>query len=185
MKGFFGKSKKQLLIFIIILLGPFLLLRGILPALKIARVFVVPTKSMAPALNSQDLIYVNQLSSAYKVDDIVVYSAFELSRTEIRDYISRVVAIPGDVIFIKDNNLMINDKVISDASFYLYSQFGEGSWLGNCKESYTLKVDEFFLLGDNDQISYDSRSHGPVYKSNVIGKVSFKLNAIRYWLFLF
>lgn len=144
----------------------------------------MPTKSMVPILEPQEFFFVNQLTSADLMRDIVAYKALDhLGIT--RDYINRIAAVAGDTISVENRNLIINGKIISDASFYFYNGFQNENWLGRCKKDYVLGPDEFFLLGDNDKVSYDSRIHGPVKKKDIIGKYSFKLNSIRFFLFTF
>ena len=86
--------------------------------------------------------------------------------------IKRVVGLPGDSVTITDGHLYVNGKEREESFIYeemvekhLNESYGvkDGSWI--------LEDDEYFILGDNRNISRDSEDYGPVKSSHILGKV--------------
>jgi len=72
----------------------------------------------------------------------------------------RVIGLPGEKIRYKNNKLYINDKIIEDSYAYGDTENFQEITLGN---------DEYFLMGDNREISLDSRSLGVIKKDEIEG----------------
>ena len=72
--------------------------------------------------------------------------------------------MPGETIEIKDNKIYINDKILVD-------NYGFGLTFNIDK--VTLKSDEYYVLGDNRQISMDSRMYGPIHENEIKGTTNF------------
>ena len=83
-------------------------------------------------------------------------------------YIKRIVGTPGDEISINKNGEVFNNniQVITEnvASTVILDDI-----------SIKLSDDEYFVLGDNRDNSFDSRSFGPIKSSRIIGKAFFKI----------
>ncbi|MEH7110467.1 MULTISPECIES: signal peptidase I [Bacillaceae] len=141
---------------------------------------VVDGLSMMPTLKDQDRMIVNKLS--YKVGephrfDIIVFHA-----PEQKDYIKRVIGLPGDKIEYKNDTLYVNGKAYKEPYLDEYKKQVED---GPLTEPFTLKEKigqvtvpkgELFVMGDNRRFSKDSRHIGTIPMSKVIGKTS-----IVYW----
>ena len=83
-------------------------------------------------------------------------------------YIKRIVGTPGDEISIKKNGQVFNNniQVITEnvVSTVILDEI-----------VIKLSEDEYFLLGDNRDNSFDSRLFGPITSSRIIGKAFFKI----------
>ena len=81
-----------------------------------------------------------------------------------REFVKRVVGLPGERVSIKDGQLLIaGESLPSSYSIGLSSSENQiFAPLGN---------DDYFVLGDNRGQSTDSRDWGPVPLDNIIGKV--------------
>ena len=73
--------------------------------------------------------------------------------------IGRVVAVPGDHISYRDGMLYINGEVQKD--------MGEFTITG---EDLVVPEDHFYVLGDQEEVSYDSRKFGCIAKEQIKGK---------------
>jgi signal peptidase I len=138
----------------------------------IIRQFAVQTSevmsgSMIPTLLVKDRVIVNKLVYKYygqmKVGDVVL---FKSTISPQRDFIKRLIGLPGDEVKIMNGIVLVNGKAVGDKSWNV--QF-DNSRLD------TVKVPEgnYFFLGDNRPDSYDSRFWGFVPKANIIGKAEF------------
>ena len=132
--------------------------------------------SMMPTLHNENRMVVNKMS--YKIGeperfDIVVFHA-----TEEKDYIKRVIGLPGDKIEYKDDTLYINGKAYEEP--YL-DEAKEQMIEGPLTEPFTLEEiigqqtvpeGEVFVMGDNRRYSKDSRHIGTIKQSEILGKTS-------------
>ncbi len=138
---------------------------------------VVDGDSMMPTLENGDRMIVNKFN--YKIGepnrfDIVVFHA-----PEKKDYIKRVIGLPGDYLEYKDDQLYINGKPIDEP--YL-DEYKKEITEGNLTYDFTLKdIDPsldvipkgyVFVMGDNRQYSKDSRHIGIVSIDEIIGNTS-------------
>ena len=103
-----------------------------------------------------------------KRGDIVVFQKGEEGSSY---YIKRVIAVPGDSVWITDGKILVNGKEIE--------QKGSEKILSGGLASTKIKLgkEQYFVLGDNYNNSEDSRvaSIGNVKRDRIIGKVILKL----------
>jgi len=147
----------------------------------VVQAFKIPTGSMRTTLLEGDLILVNKFIYGAKIPltglslpalrqpkrgDVIVFISPESPE---KDFIKRLVALPGETAEIKSGTVYINDKPLTDSVFnqrYYYNrgEFGE--------ESKKIKIPEnsFFVLGDNSASSQDSRYWGFVPRKNILGE---------------
>lgn len=147
------KNTKELLPYIIILIVVLLVRTFIATPIK------VNGNSMYKTLDGTEFMILNKLAKINRYDIVVV-------DTKSDELIKRVYGLPGEKISIENNSIYINDKKIEDVYAY-----GETSNY----ESITLGSDEYFILGDNRAVSLDSRTIGPVKKSQIKGTTNFIL----------
>ncbi|PLR67387.1 MULTISPECIES: signal peptidase I [Bacillaceae] len=92
-------------------------------------------------------------------------------------YIKRVIGLPGDELYYKNDQLFINGKAIDEPYLKTLKKavpFGRLTGDFTLKETTgkeTIPKDFLFVIGDNRRISHDSRHFGLIHKDDVIGKV--------------
>lgn len=123
---------------------------------------IVRGESMVPSLEGGELMILKKYDTSYERFDIVVVN----KKVEGDNLIKRVIGLPNETIRYKNNKLYINDKIIDDVYAYGDTE--------NFKE-ITLGEDEYFLMGDNREVSLDSRSLGVIKKSEIDGTVGIVL----------
>jgi len=95
---------------------------------------------------------------------------FRFPRRTSEFYIKRLIGLPGETVEIAGGKVRIyNDQF--PAGFSL-----EENYLGPTARTegflrVTLGKDEYFVLGDNRQASYDSRRWGVLPREDIIGRV--------------
>ena len=118
------------------------------------RVTFVDGQSMEPTLKSHQLVLVKRTAASIQRDDIIVF------RVDETVYIKRVVAVAGDTVQLKDSRVYINHVYLSPYTCD-----------ADIAAAYNLEADHYFVLGDNDGASIDSRDFGIISKEHIIGKV--------------
>jgi signal peptidase I len=102
-------------------------------------------------------------------DDVVVF-VFPLDPT--KDFIKRVIGVPGDVVAIKDGKLLINGAQVPDPHAY-YDLPSRDRTHVSPRDNFgpvTVPPGKLFMMGDNRDHSYDSRFWGFVDTDAVEGK---------------
>ncbi len=140
--------------------------------------YKVSSGAMRPSLLGGDHIFVQKRPASIERGDIVVYEFPEDPR---RDFIHRVIGLPGDTVEIREKSVLVNGTPLSEP----YVQFAEGKgpvpgvvggWsreiLARVRDNMApirVPAEKYFLMGDNRDRSYDSRFWGPVDRSKVKG----------------
>ena len=150
-----------------------------LVAAVLLRIFVVSaykvnSSSMADSLLEGDYIFVNKLAYEYgsepKVGDIIV---FKYPNNPAKQYIKRIVALPGQTVQIADKVLYVNGEIAPIPTYSKHTDSriipGDLSFRDNFDE-YIVPPDEYFVMGDNRDDSRDSRFWGCVPRENILGK---------------
>lgn len=132
--------------------------------------FLVDGRSMLPNLQDEERLVVNKIIYHLrepKRGEIVVFHA-----TPEKDYIKRVIALPGETVEVMDDTLYINGKKQQEP----YLRDVEAAYHKE-RLHYTfnfgpVKVpeDHVFVMGDNRPNSEDSREFGPVPLDVVVGR---------------
>jgi signal peptidase I len=133
------------------------------------RPFEVKGDSMYPSFKDKQYVLTNLISLRFgnpKFGDVVVFKA---PNDKEKDYIKRVIGLPGDVISVKDGNIYINSRLFDQSKFLKPDvKTYAGSFLKESEE-VVVPPDSFFVFGDNRPYSSDSREWGFVNKSDLIG----------------
>jgi signal peptidase I len=123
--------------------------------------------SMMPGLADQERIFINKY--AYRLGniergDVVV---FRYPGDPSKNYIKRVVGIPGDRIEIFRGDVVVNGNRLEEP--YVLMQFRDERSMSEL----TVPEDEYFVLGDHRNLSSDSRDFGVVEREAIFGKAVF------------
>ena len=145
------KNIKELLPYI------FILIMVILIRTFVATPIKVNGSSMYKTLDGSEFMILNKMAKVERYDIVVV-------KNNSNELIKRVYGLPGEKIAIENGNIYINDKIIEDK--YAFGKTSD-------YESITLGKDEYFVLGDNRQVSLDSRSIGPIKDQDIEGTANF------------
>ncbi len=157
----------------------FVLVRGV------AQNFVVDGGSMEPSFSSGEMLIVNKLAYSTfdlgwlpivgsddwqpfgepRLGDVIV---FRFPHSPDRDFIKRIVGLPGQTVEIRDQQVIVDGAVLEES--YLLDppayRFGPE----------TVPAGFLFVLGDARNNSYDSHSWGMLDQELIIGRAE-----LRYW----
>jgi signal peptidase I len=169
----------------------------------VVQAFQIPTGSMETTLRVGDFLLVNKLVYAHTISsfeekilprkairrqDIVV---FKYPEEPNKDFVKRVIGLPGDKLEIINKQVFINDKPLDenykryiDSNTIYAMNFSEADWRqGRYRTSANAPVDyrdnfgpihvlpdDIFVMGDNRDNSYDSRYWALVPLTSVKGR---------------
>lgn len=129
---------------------------------------LVSGNSMSDTVNDGGIVLTNKMINNYERFDIVL-AEVKMANSDIEQIaIKRVIGLPNDSIKIENGTIYVNGNEIEKYNF----PTEDG---GLFSETVTLKDDEYFLVGDNRQNSYDSRFYGGITKDKIQGKVEYIL----------
>ena len=125
--------------------------------------------SMMPTLTDQERIFINKFTYHFGLGSIergdMVVFWFPLDRS--KSYIKRVIAVPGDTVYIDAGQVYVNNQLLSEG--YIPEDYRDRvSW-----EEHRIPPGEYFVLGDHRSSSSDSRTWGFVDRDLIYGKAVF------------
>jgi len=139
------------------------------------RITRVTGYSMEPSLSHGDVLVLNRFSYLFNSPDVGDIVAFPFPQDPSDFFIKRVIAVSGDIVDLRDDQFWINGVPLED-EFSMMPVLNRGDMI------FPLTVEEghLFVLGDNRNVSRDSRctTVGTVPESEMLGKVF-----IRFWPF--
>lgn len=137
--------------------------------------FIVKGESMMPNYQNGNYLIIDEISYRFMAPqrgDVIVFNTDFISGYRTDRFIKRIIGLPGETITVKDSKITVakDNKVIEiNEAKYLPGVITSGDI------SKTLGKDEYFVMGDNRQYSFDSRMWGVLPKKEIIGKVFLRL----------
>jgi len=152
--------------------------------------FYIPSGSMESTLNISDRVLVEKVSYRFgdiERGDVIVFvhdepgvevprpsnpvagffsslgQAIGVVPPSDRDFIKRVIGLPGDTITCRGGKLIRNGQTVKEP--YL----DQGTPTESCTRT-TVPPGQLFVMGDNRDNSQDSRVFGPIQESDVVGR---------------
>lgn len=123
--------------------------------------------SMQPTYNENSVGLYRYRNSEIKRNDIVLIRTEPIKHiktdNEFDFLMKRVIGVPGDIIMVYNDQLYINNKRIKEK--YILEDMR-----ANKSAITILGDDEFFVMGDNRNNSYDSRDFGAIRSSWIMAK---------------
>lgn len=139
----------------------------------VAHQTTVEGQSMEPTLADGDSVIIQKLSyywSEPKRYDVVVFpvKAEEISKTK-DFYVKRIIGLPNETIQVINGTIYVDGEKLWDDEHGLSKILDSG----NAEDPIHLGKDEYFVLGDNRNMSTDSRSSyvGLVKREEIVGQV--------------
>jgi signal peptidase I len=166
----------------------------------VVQAFTIPSGSMMDTLLVGDYILVNKFLYGPEIPftewrmpglrqpshgDIIV---FKYPQDEKRDFIKRIVGLPGDQILIRGQQVFLNGRPLEEP--YVKPGMAPHMATGYCGYAYgceptPVPADSYFVMGDNRDNSQDSRYWGFVRRDKIKGKaflIYWSWDSERHWL---
>lgn len=134
----------------------------------------VHNHSMEPTLNEGDVLLTDKLSykkRSPKRMEIIIFK----NESNGEDLIKRVIGLPGETVRIVQGKIYIDGENIEDVDG-LDLPFDAGL----AANDFKLADDEYFVIGDNREVSIDSRSAtvGAVKSEDIIGRAFVRIKPL-------
>ena len=128
---------------------------------------LVDGASMSPTLEDGDVLIVEKVSYRFRQPERYDVVVFRYLYKENSYYIKRIIGLPGETVQIKDGKIYINGSLLEE-------EFGSALIKnpGRANQPITFGSDEYFVLGDNRNVSSDSRdpSVANVRADQIVGR---------------
>ncbi|MGQ0556104.1 MAG: signal peptidase I [Nitrospiraceae bacterium] len=165
----------------------------------VVQAFKIPSGSMIPTLQIGDHILVSKLSyglqwptdckvlwsfppvNCYTSETIVTFGTpqrgdiivFRFPEDEEKDFIKRIVGLPGDTVQLKNKVVLVNGQPLDDKAFTQRIDPGVIDGTINPRDNFgpvTVPDGSYFVMGDNRDQSLDSRFWGYVREEKIRGR---------------
>jgi signal peptidase I len=117
--------------------------------------------SMKPTLHNGEYVIVNRLAYKWAKPRLGEVIVFRFPRDPRKEYIKRVIGVPGDEVYITNKQVFVNGKLLDEPYIAEAPQY-YGTW--------RVPEDSLFVLGDNRNDSSDSHNWEFVPMRNMVGK---------------
>lgn len=165
----------------------------------VVQAFYIPSGSMLPTLEVRDRVLVNKL--VYRIraprrGEIIVFAqrrdedrsfldrvksvfteGFGGQTSAEKDFIKRVIALPGETIEVRDGTVLITPP--GGEPFALDEPYVTAEVDAAPYGPETVPEGTYFVLGDNRPNSSDSRFIGPIARGDIIGKAFVRVWPLR------
>ena len=130
----------------------------------------VKGSSMENTLHNKDRLIVEKITTSIGTIERFDIIILDPHNQEDEYWIKRVIGLPGETIQIIGEDIFINGKILDES-------YGKDPlvYAGIAASPLKLADDEYFVLGDNRTISFDSRDVGAIKKSDIEGRAFFSI----------
>lgn len=135
--------------------------------------FFVDGDSMIPNFHNGDYLIVDELSYRFRSPERGEVIVFHPPQNPGNYYIKRVIGLPGETVQIKNGQIsVLNNEhpegfILSEDYIHNIKTSGDAVW--------KLAGGQYFVLGDNRYMSFDSRTWGVLPQNNIVGVVRLRI----------
>ncbi len=136
----------------------------------VAQPFIVSGASMDPTFRDHEYLIVDELSYYLRTPARGEVVIFRYPKDPSKFFIKRIIGLPGETVAIQQGEVVVkqNGTETKIAEPYLHQPF-------TANAEVTLGATDYFVMGDNRNVSYDSRSWGALPKKMIVGRALLRL----------
>lgn len=126
--------------------------------------FRIEGSSMEPNLHDGEYVIIDRVSYVLhppERGDIIVFTP----PTGDKDYIKRVIGLPGDTVEVRGEQVVVNGAAIDEPYLNTTTNYSMAA--------QTIEPGQYFVLGDNRNNSSDSHAFGPIAAGAIVGRAWF------------
>jgi len=171
-------EKKDLSIRSSILLKIIMTFSGLVIGIMISRIFIIPFTvsdiSMLPNFKIGDNVFIMRYLLPDVGDIVLIKSPVEPDKVLLKRVIAKdgdTIEIRNKIIYINQERLIIGWKTLSkdERIFPMYFSYRDNFPIVKIKRG------QYFIIGDNQDYSFDSKNFGVVDEDMLIGRLLFKI----------
>jgi signal peptidase I len=141
----------------------------------VAQLHQVYGSSMLPGFKDSEYLVTDKVTYRFREPqrgEIIIFKAPEAPH---RDYIKRIIGLPGESLLIENNQLTIYNAthpqgLVLKETYLRPGTLTEGKKAIPAGVRFTIPSDSYVVLGDNREASSDSRLWGVVKRHEIIGR---------------
>lgn len=138
----------------------------------IVQPFQVSGASMSPNFQNGNYLLVDELTYRFREPERGEVIVFRYTGDKSSFFVKRIIGLPGEKVSVQNGEVVITE---SGDSFTLPEDYLPLQTKTTGNVNTTLAEDEYFVMGDNRDNSFDSRNWGPLHKENIIGIVRLRI----------
>lgn len=136
--------------------------------------YAIAGASMAPSFHDGDYVFVDQLSYRLREPRRGEVIVFHSPSGNDEDLVKRIVALPGETVMVRDGQVVVVNQE-HPQGLTLSEGYLDPLEITTGSSSITLDDGEYFVMGDNRSVSFDSRSWGPLDEDGIVGMVRLRI----------
>ena len=149
------------------------IITGVIPLRTfVMQAYRIPANSMRPTIMAGDRIIVSKFIYRAREPSRWEVAAFKYPADRRREFVKRIVGLPGETIELRDGSIMIDGKTATPPTELGAIRWDNAGDYARVNQSFQIPEPCYFVLGDNSQ-SHDSRYWGPVCRQDFLGKAVF------------
>ncbi len=139
----------------------------------VVRPFIVSGDSMDPVIQNKEYLIIDEVSYRLREPERGEVIVFRAPPEPTKYYIKRIIGLPGETVKISGTTITIINSANPDG-FDLDEPYITHHTQGNSL-SVVVPSDQYFVMGDNRDASYDSRGWGPLPADAIRGRALLRL----------
>jgi signal peptidase I len=136
--------------------------------------FLVSGTSMSPNLQDGNYLLIDELTYRIRPPERGEIIVFHDPQDYSTYFVKRVIGLPGERVVINNGTVTIYNKA-NPSGFVLGESYLPAGLPTSGSYDVTVPANEYYVLGDNRPLSYDSRSWGFLPAANIVGLVRLRL----------
>ncbi len=137
----------------------------------VAQPFIVSGTSMSPTFEDKEYLIIDELSYHLREPERGEVVVFRYPKEPKIHFIKRIIGLPGETVTIQDSKVKI--ETVAGEEINLDESYIVGDFTANVRVK--LGKTEYFVMGDNRDVSLDSRAWGPLPREMMTGRVFLRL----------
>jgi len=135
--------------------------------------FYVKGASMEPNFKESEYLIIDEISYRFRAPERGEVIVFRYPENPKEYFLKRIIGLPGETVKVAEGRVYIYNQSHPEG-LMISEEYLPGNLLTAGEKTTLLGQNQYFVMGDNRDNSYDSRRFGPVDKSLIVGRAWFR-----------